>query len=529
MATVNKNFPITVNGEPFLLLAGEVHNSNASSVEAMEPIWQKARELHLNTVLLPITWELLEPEEGRFDFRLTDALIAKARANNMKLGILWFGAWKNAQCWYAPMWVKRDTRRFWRAEVEKGKNKVLLRDFNNMPYTTLSCHCEETMQADARAFSELMRHLRQVDEKERTVVVVQVENEPGLQGAAREHSDYADELFSKKVPEDFASYMKLHTETMSKDVQRAVECGRVDGTWAEVFGVAAEEIFQAYSVANYVETIAAAGSREYDLPMIVNAWLSKGQEPGVFPSGGPVARMMEVWKYCAPHIKVLAPDIYVKNFCETCDEYIKMDNPLMIPETSTHSHAAPRLVYVIGHYHALGYAPFAFENMGEPFNAIDSYLFGVDTSDQLLQCPQDPENYAWFNETLCAMMPLLTERYGTGRLQAVIGERPEENRMIFDSFGFSILTDMPPMIDRRDGVCLALQLEENEFYLIASGCMVSMFSTDPQKPNVDILSLEEGNFREGTWHMFRRLNGDEAASMRYDRPTLLKIKLFAYA
>lgn len=30
------------------------------------------------------------------------------------------------------------------------------------------------------------------------------------------------------------------------------------------------------------------------------------------------------------------------------------------------------------------------------------------------------------------------------------------------------------------------------------------------------------------WHMTRRLNGDEVASMRYEKPTLLKIKLFSY-
>ena len=280
-------------------------------------------------------------------------------------------------------------------------------------------------------------------------------------------------------------------------------------------------------MASYVEKVASAGSREYDLPMVVNAWLDKGQEPGMFPSGGPVARMMEVWKYCAPHIKVFAPDIYVQNFCEVCDDYVKLDNPLFIPETATHSHVAPRLVYVIGHYHAMGFAPFGFEDMGQPFTATDSYLFGMDTSDPLLQIPQDTQEYAWYNHTLNEMMPLLTAKYGTKGLQAVISERPDQDMMIFDKFGFKVLMNMP-MIERKDGVCLALQQEENEFYLIANGCLIAMFSTDPQKPNVDILSLEEGEFREGKWYMRRRLNGDEAASLRFEKPILLKVKLFSY-
>lgn len=520
---------INVNDKPFILLAGEVHNSNASSLEVMERIWKKAQKLHLNTVLLPITWETLEPEEGTFDFSLVDGLIKQARNYDMHMGILWFGAWKNAQCWYAPSWVKSNPKRFWRAEVEKGKTKVRLKNFMDMPYTTLSCYCEETLRADAKAFAMLMKHLRTVDEETHTVVLVQVENEPGLQGAAREQSDYADKLFSQEVPKEFVEYMKNTTVEMSEDVKIAVENGKASGDWKEVFGDAAEEIFQAYHVAKYVEYVAESGSKEYDLPMIVNAWLSKGQKAGMYPSGGPVARMMEVWKYCAPHIQVLAPDIYVQNFCETCDKYVKMNNPLFIPETVTHSHAAPRLVYVIGHYHAMGYAPFAFENMGEPFSDTDSYLFGVDTSDPLLQCPQNTEEYAWFNKTLGDMMSLLTEKYGTKELQAVICERPEQNKMVFDDFGFHVLMDMPPIIERKDGVCLALQVHKNEFYIIAYGCMIGMFSTNPEEPNVDILSLEEGEFRNGVWHMYRRLNGDEAASMRYDKPTLLKIKLVSYS
>lgn len=518
---------INVNGAPFLLLAGEVHNSNASSLEGMEPIWEKAKQLALNTVLLPITWELLEPEEGEFDFSLTDGLIRQARAHGMRIGFLWFGAWKNAQCFYAPHWVKRNLGRFRRAEVEKGKNKTNLEAFHGIPYTTLSCHCEETLKADSRAFAMLMRHIREVDGQERTVVLMQVENECGLQGAAREHSKEADALFAGEVPEAFAAYMRSHLATMAEDIREAVETGKASGSWEEVFGPAAEEIFYAYSVSGYVEAVAAAGRREYDLPMIANAWLDKGEKPGVFPSGGPVARMMEVWRYRAPHIDIFAPDIYVRDFCRVCDEYTKMGNPLLIPETVIHGHTGPRLVYVIGHYHALGYAPFGFEDMGEPFSATDSYLFGADTTDPLLQIPQDREEYAWYNRTLQSMMPLLTVRYGTGDLQAVISERPQEDSMVFEKFTFRALMDLP-MMARKDGVCLALQLKEDEFCLLANACFLAMSSTDSRKPNVDILALEEGEFRDGQWHRHRRLNGDEAMAMRFEKPTLLKVKLLAY-
>jgi len=518
---------INIQSEPFILLAGEVHNSNSSSTEVMELIWKKAKNLNMNTLLLPVTWELLEPEEGKFDFGLVEGLIEQARKYEMHIGFLWFGAWKNAQCYYAPAWVKCNLKRFWRAEVQKGKKKTNLQNFHGMPYTTLSSHCEETMKVDSRAFAALMRHIREIDEQEHTVVLMQVENEPGLQGAAREHSDYADKLFSEKVPPEFVDYMRSHTDEMSEDVRTAIENGAECGTWEEVFGTVAEEVFQTYSVARYIECVAAAGRKEYDLPMMVNAWLDKGQKPGMFPSGGPVARMMEVWRYCAPHIDVFAPDIYVQEFCNVCDEYTKLGNPLIIPETAMHGHAGPRLVYVVGHYHAFGFSPFGFEDLGQPFTAVDSYLFGVDISDPLLLTPQDEGEYAWYNRTLASMTSLLTSKYGSEDLQAVISERPEQDTMTFNRFGFKVMMDTP-MITRKDGVCLILKEAEDEFYLIANGCMIVPFSANPEKPNIDILFLEEGEIREGKWHTRRRLNGDEVASMRYNSPTLLKMKLFAY-
>lgn len=516
----------TVNGKPFLALAGEAHNSSSSSLAAMEPVWAKAEQICLNTVLLPVTWELIEPEESKFEFDLVDGLIEKAREHGLKLGFLWFGAWKNAQCSYAPAWVKTDLERFWRAEVEKGQKKITLASFYGMQYSTLSCHCEETLKADSRAFAALMAHIKQVDEQEQTVIFVQVENESGLQGAAREHSDYADELFAGQVPEDFASYMKSHTGTMREDVRNAVEGGKSSGTWDEVFGPAAEEIFQCYHVAKYIDAVAAAGKAEYDLPMTVNAWLEQG-EPGNYPTGGPVGKMLEVWKFCAPHIDVFCPDIYVRHFCQVCGEYDRLGNPLLIPETATHSHAGPRLVYTVGHHHAWGFSPFGFEEMGEPFSASMGFLFGMDTSDPLLNTPQNVEEYAWYNRTLAQMTPLLAEAYGTDRLQAVISEKPEENIMSFDGFTFQVTMESP-MLSRKDGVCMALETGKGEFTIIANACHISILSCDPAKPHVDLLQLEDGGFADGQWKMFRRLNGDEAASLRYDKPTLLRVKVFAY-
>ena len=42
-------------------------------------------------------WAMMEPEEGKFDFTLVDALIKQADKYKKKLILLWFGLWKNAE------------------------------------------------------------------------------------------------------------------------------------------------------------------------------------------------------------------------------------------------------------------------------------------------------------------------------------------------------------------------------------------------------------------------------------------------
>lgn len=518
---------IHVNGRDMILIAGEVHNSDASSPAYMEKIWACAEALGMNALLLPVSWEMVEPEEGKFDFSVADTLIAQARACDMKIVFLWFGSWKNASCMYAPAWVKRDLVRFRRGQIERGKNKAPRRDFYNLPYTTLSYLCEETMRADAKAFSRFMSHLRETDGEENTVVAVQVENETGLLGSARERSEEADALFAAPVPDDFVQYMCANTADMVPSVAAAVQQGARQGSWAQVFGEAAEEVFSAYHVARFVNGVAAAGKREYALPMAVNCWLDNGEPAGRYPSGGPVSRMYEVWKYCAPAIDLFCPDIYVPDFCGVCDEYTRRGTPLFIPECATHSYAAPRLAYCIGHYHAACYAPFGLDDIGKPFTAVQNVLFGVDVTDPALKTPQSAEEYGWFARTLRSMTELLAARYGTSDLQAVCAERKENSVMEFGDFRVHALFDHP-MLARHDGVCLACKVAGDECYLIANGCGLMFTSAAEGKSHLDLIDLEEGAFEGGRWVPARRLNGDEAAFMKYETPVLLRVKVFVY-
>lgn len=548
---------LLVDGKPFIMLAGEIHNSDSSSPAYMEQIWKIADDLGMNSLLLPVTWEMVEPVEGEFHFEVLDQLIDQAREYGMKIGILWFGSFKNAECMYAPEWVKRDLERFHRGQIVKGKNKAGRRVSPTLPvtipYTTISYLSENAMQADARAFGKMMQHVCEYDEAEGTVITVQVENETGLLGNAREVSDEADAAFAGEVPQEFASYMRSHTEYMEEDVRAAVEAGAEKGSWSEVFGAAAEEIFSAYHVASFVEYVAKAGKDAYDLPMTVNCWLDKAADtPGDYPSGGPVARVHEVWDYCAPSIDVYCPDIYVPYFNKVCDRFVKGGtNPLYIPEAATHSYAAPRMVYTVGHYHAMCYSPFGFDDIGKPFSSVQGYLFGMDVTDPALKTPQNFEEYAALGKILREAMPLLAERYGTTDLQAVCAEREAEKKkslglpedmnpmerlmaeaaattkMIFGDLGVSAgFGGM--MRPRNDGVLLVCRTKENEVYMIGEQCDIQLFSADREKTNLDILRVEEGTFENGAFVPGRRFNGDEAAQLKLDKPGVLRLQWFTY-
>ena len=548
---------LLVDGKPFIMLAGEVHNSDSSSPAYMEQIWKIADDLGMNSLLLPVTWEMVEPVEGEFHFEVLDQLIDQAREYGMKIGILWFGSFKNAECMYAPEWVKRDLERFHRGQIVKGKNKAGRRVSPTLPvtipYTTISYLSENAMQADARAFGKMMQHVREYDEAEGTVITVQVENETGLLGNAREVSDEADAAFAGEVPQEFASYMRSHTEYMEEDIRAAVEAGAEKGSWNEVFGAAAEEIFSAYHVASFVEYVAKAGKDAYDLPMTANCWLDKAADtPGDYPSGGPVARVHEVWDYCAPSIDVYCPDIYVPYFNKVCDSFVKSGtNPLYIPEAATHSYAAPRMVYTVGHYHAMCYSPFGFDDIGKPFSAAQGYLFGMDVTDPALKTPQNFEEYAALGKILREAMPLLAERYGTTDLQAVCAEREAEKkkslglpedmnpmeRMMAEaaattkmSFGdLGVSAGFGGMMrPRNDGVLLVCRTKENEVYMIGEQCDIQLFSADSEKTNLDILRLEEGTFEKGAFVPGRRFNGDEAAQLKLDKPGVLRLQWFTY-
>jgi beta-galactosidase GanA len=465
---------LLVDRKPFVILGGELHNSSASSPAYMEPIWPKMVALNLNTVLAVVSWELLEPEEGRFDFALVDGLLDGARQHNLRLVLLWFGSWKNGVSSYVPGWVKRDVSRFPRMQPRPGENVEVL--------TPLS---EANCAADARAFAALMRHLKEADGTRHTVLMVQVENEVGLLGASRDHSPPAEAAFAKATPGELMTYLSGHRDDLIPEFKKYWEAAglKAAGTWTEVFGEGADEAFMAWHMARYLGKVAAAGKAEYSLPMYANAWLvqSEGQKAGAYPSGGPVSKVLDVWRAAAPAIDFLAPDIYLPDFKAVCASYTRSGNPLFIPESSP---GADRVFYAIGQHETLGFCPFAIDSLPADHPLKDSY------------------------QLLAELMPVIIENQGAGRMCGLLQYKQDSQQV--DLAGYHLEVSYRSE-SKGNGYGLVIASGPDEFLVAGSGVSIHFSARTPGPRHTRILSVEEGRFKEGKWVPGRRMNGDENA------------------
>ncbi len=487
---------LVVDGRPFLMLAGELGNSTASDLDSLRESWPRLQALHLNTVLAPVYWELIEPEEGRFDFALVDGLIEDARAHGMRLVLLWFGSWKNSMSSYVPAWVKRDQERFPRAQMSDGRGLEILSPFN-----------EANRDADAHAFAALLRHLRVVDGAWHTVLMVQVENEIGMIPEARDHSEEADRLFAGPVPAVLLEHLSTNRPSLAPSLRSRWEAhgARRDGSWEEVFGPGLEtdEIFMAWHFAVYAEAVAAAGRSEYDLPLFVNAALIRpGRKPGEYPSAGPLPQVFDVWRAGAPTIDFLAPDIYFPNFVEWARAYDVPNNPHFIPETGRQPSATPaNAFYTFGAHDSMGFSPFAIEGFVEGDRLGDAY------------------------EILQGLAPLILEHQGQGTMAGVrpivafdgtVDESPQNVRLGDFTLHVDFVDPWTPReqqtIAAHGGLIIQLGPEE---YLVAGRGLTVTFSAD--EGIVGIESIREGTYENGEWDPGRLLNGDQSHQGRHLR------------
>lgn len=492
-----------VDGAPYLVLGAQINNSSTWA-STLPKVWPALQRMHANTIEAPIYWEQLEPHPGQFDFSSVDQLVKGCREHNLRLVVLWFGTWKNGNMHYVPEWVKTNPQKY---------PRVLNR--NGEPIDVLSAQSQTNLDADKHAFEAMMSHLAEIDSRDHTVILVQVENESGIIGSSRDFSDASNREFASAVPADLTR--ALHTKS---------------GTWSEVFGGDADETFQAYHQAKYINEIAAAGKAKFNIPMYCNVWLSypiaelperQVRNPGIqYPSGGPTQWMLPLWKALAPSIDAIGPDIYSSDpafYTKVLETYARPDNALWIPETGNGDDYAPYFFLALGRG-AIGFSPFGVDDTGWTFKEGEGPVAHT-------------RNYTLLNPM--AREIALLNFQGSLKTAMELPGQPEQE-LDFGKWKASVRFGFPqrdgqrvPGTPNHEGRALVAQLGPDEFLVTGIESSVA-FHTEGKLPGIrmQILSAEEGSYENGTWKPMRLWNGDQTdRGLNFHRgpDTVVKIRL----
>jgi beta-galactosidase GanA len=507
LVTRDGRHALLVDGEPFLILGAQCHNSSAWP--AMLPkVWPAVEYLQANTLEAPVYWEQFEPEPGRFDTSVVDGLVREARENDVRLVLLWFGTWKNGSSHYVPLWMKRQPERYPRLVGKDGRR-----------VDSPSPHARATLDADVRAFQALMRRLKEIDTR-RTVIMVQVENEPGTWGSVRDYSPLAEALFEAPVP---------------AELLKALGKGGAAGDWKAVFGADADEFFHAWSVGRFVGQVAAAGKAEYPLPLYANAALRDPIEKppaGSYESGGPTDNVLDIWKAAAPAIDVLAPDIYMSDgarYRRVLELYRRPDNPLFVPENGGSPEYARHFFTALGHQ-AIGWAPF-----GVDYTAYADRPIGAPRHNEETLLP-----FA-LNYRLAAPIARELARLSfDGKLHAVAEEKGEPTQAIdLGRFKAVVTYGVPAFGFGRDprgnpepvGRALVGELGGDRFLVAGYFCRVDFQVKDAASgAQREYVRVEEGRYEQGVFRPIRIWNGDETDwGLNFSSaPQVLQVSLGTY-
>jgi Domain of unknown function (DUF5597)/Beta-galactosidase len=519
----NGRSALFVDGAPYLILGAQVNNSSAWPA-MMPKVWPAMEALHVNTVEMPVYWEQFEPEQRRFDFKVVDTLLAQAREHRLHLVLLWFATWKNGSNHYMPQWMKLGHDRFPNIVGEDGKEVDSPSPFS-----------EATLQADSAAFAAFMRHLREVD-AEHTVLMVQVENEPGAWGSVRDYSATAQRAFERPVPAEALAAMQKPTD-------------KPGANWQESFGEDADEFFQVWYVARFIGQVALAGKAEYPLPLYVNASLRDPLNPGHPPKyeiGGPNDNVFPLWKAAAPAVDILAPDIYLRElpkYLKVLDLYHRTDNPLFVPETIGQG-PMTRFFYAALGRGAIGYSPFGLDyTLSAPTGSATSAPDGF---------TETALNYEVFGP----MSREIARLNFAGKLQTAVEGEPEPDPaqlatapvsqgasgpparvLYFNGWGATIAFGTfarggprpQPQPAEPDGRVLIAQLAPNQFLVTGLHARVAFFPTGQAEGRPSqYLSVEEGHYENGQFKAARILNGDQTdwGLIFASTPSALRVSLY---
>jgi len=505
---------LIVDDRPYLALGGELFNSTSSDPRSFDPVFADLSAAGVGTVIGTVSWDQVENVEGSFDFAVLDELLTTARANSVRLVLIWFGAFKNAASTYAPRWVRADRQRFPRAVVRPGERRGFTY-VGATPKPVLSVFSPELRAADRTAYCAMLAHLRDND-PQHTVVLIQVENETGLLGDSRDRSVIADSAWHSEVPPALAEAVRsgpILGDGTPLSIRTSTGSG--GGTWNDflVDDPTTDEAFMAWGFASYVGDLAAAGKEIHPLPTYVNAWLGPqpGQErPGQYPSGGPTARMRNIWRLAAPAIDILSPDIYIDDVADVLAAYTTDDNPLFVPEAKLN---AGNLFSAIGSHAAIGYCAFGIDEARADsqfvtalrlIGAASDVITAAQANDRIRGVLIDGDSDE-LNLTLGELT--ITARHGARLLRRMLLDAGVELPVFSDT----VVNERKPAAHRFDPsdhrpFGIIISTGDDELLLIGKGFAVD-FTVSEGVVEIDEVveqRLVDGRFIDG-----RVLNGDE--------------------
>jgi beta-galactosidase GanA len=325
-----------------------------------------------------------------------------------------------------------------------------------------------------------MRHLRETDGEQHTVLMAQVENEVGFLPFAKEGGNGPD--------------------------------------------LAADERATASAYARYVEAVAKAGKREYPLPLFVNGAQGRpGVKPGDYPSGGPLAHLAKEWRHGAPSLDLIAPDIYFPNFGGIAESYVAAGNPLFVPEANRPSdpHLVANALRSFGAADAIGFSPFAIVDAegAEAARIAGLYEMLGSIAPMVLQAQADNRIAGFANPVSFA------GEADTAPLHASLGEA---------SFTATTIDPWTPREaqDPASHGALLIWLGGEDYLIAGQGVTLTVEPADG-KGRLGFERVEEGHFENGQWLPGRRLNGDQTHQGRHvrlppDAIGIQKFRLYRY-
>lgn len=543
-----------VDDRPFICIAGELSNTASTDPESTKAVFARLAQANLNTILTTVSWDMVEPEEGKFDFSMVDYQIEAARANNVRIVFLWMASWKNGLSHFPPTWVKADQSRFPRVVNGQGKTLEILSTLSN-----------NSRNADARAFAAVMQHILEVD-KNHNVIAIQLENEVGAMGTTRDFCPEAIAAFAGPVPRELTDYLQKNKDNLLPEFRKIWDAAgnKTSGTWEEVFGKNVQrpandppvpnnrsrpqraadaelfnhtdEIFMAWNYSRYIGYVAEQGKKAYALPMYVNTWLVQPADIGAgdYPSGGPEPLVHDVWRAGGPAIDILAPDIYLPDWVGIIKTFSRNGNPAWNPETSQNANNA-----------WIGFTQ---------LNLLCFSPMGVDG--RTSTSPDDPfmRSYGFLNSISGALAEAQGKTNAIKLIELEPGQNPgriEMGRYIFDftpvagarggaTTTVASVPDNAPKgaaQDDRGGAAagsfgggssglafldrpflLIINTAPDEYYFATNGSF--SFVTSPNNiPNARVAAhatIDRGGFRNGIWVTKRRANGDDVMGRGYD-------------